>query len=151
MKTYLLAWNPKYWQWQDLAEMSQKVKRGEIVLDRWGTGTSRKIIKGDRFFLIRLGKEPKGIFASGFVETDSYQALHWDKTKSSLGETANYVDIHYDVLLNPEQGTILARALLNMPQLSQMHWNVRMSGVQIPDLVAKELEIIWAEFLKQNN
>ncbi|HCB00972.1 MAG TPA: hypothetical protein DEP19_01195 [Anaerolineae bacterium] len=150
MKTYLLAWNPKLWRWHDLEETSHKVKQGKKVLDRWGTGTSRKVLKGDRFFIIRLGEKPKGIFASGFVTKDSFQGLHWDKKKSASGETANYVEIQYDVLLDPESQPILERQLLNMPALSNMHWDVRMSGVQIPKDVASELEIIWAEFVKQN-
>ena len=33
-----------------------------------------------------------------------------------------------------------------MPPLSQMHWDTQMSGVQIPDHVASELEILWASF-----
>lgn len=150
MKTYLLAWNPKRWRWHNLEEMSQKVKQCNKVLDRWGTGTSRKVLKGDRFFIIRLGEKPKGIFASGFVTKDSFQGLHWDETKSALGENANYVEIQYDVLLNSESQPILEREILNMPTLSKMHWDVRMSGVQIPNDVASELEIIWSEFIKQN-
>ncbi|MFN8410955.1 MAG: EVE domain-containing protein [Anaerolineales bacterium] len=154
MNTYLLAFNPKRWRWTDLPELSAHVKSGAVVLDRWGTGTSRRLKKGDRFFLIQLGEEPKGIFASGYIETDSYQDLHWMEEKSLLGEQANYVQIRYDVLLNPETDPILPREILNHPPLSQMHWNIRMSGVQIPEAVAGELEILWKtaikNFSKQN-
>ena len=146
MKTYLLAWNPKRWQRSDIAEMSGDVKGGKAVLDRWSSGVSKKLQKGDRFFLIRLGEEPKGIFASGRIEKDSFEDLHWDEEKSSLGETTNYVKIKYDILLNPDSDSILPRELLNMPPLSQMHWDTQMSGVQIPDHVASELEILWASF-----
>jgi 5-methylcytosine-specific restriction enzyme A len=146
MKTYLLAWNPKRWQWSNIAEMSDDVKDGKTVLDRWSSGISKKPQIGDRFFLIRLGEEPKGIFASGRIEKGTFEDLHWDEEKSSVGETTNYVEIKYDTLLNPDAEAILSRDLLIMPPLSEMHWDTQMSGVQIPDNVAKELEILWESF-----
>jgi 5-methylcytosine-specific restriction protein A len=76
MKTYLFVWNPKLWDWDNLNEMSADVKNGKDVFDRWGTGTSRKIKQRDRFFIIRLGAEPRGIFASGEVASDVFEDIH---------------------------------------------------------------------------
>jgi 5-methylcytosine-specific restriction enzyme A len=146
MKTYLLAWNPKRWRWNNIVQMSDDVKSGKDVLDRWSSGVSKKPQKGDRFFLIRLGEEPRGIFASGQVEKGTFEGLHWDEEKSSLGETTNYVTIKYDVLLNPGPDAILPRELLNVPPLSEMHWDTQMSGVQIPENIASELERLWSSF-----
>lgn len=146
MKTYLLAWNPKRWIWNNIAEMSEDVKAGKGVHDRWSSGVSKRPQKGDRFFLIRLGEEPRGIIASGSIEKDSFEDLHWDEEKSSLGETTNYVEIKYDILLNPDTDPILPRELLNMPPLSEMHWDTQMSGVQISENVAIELEKLWINF-----
>ena len=146
VKTYLLAWNPKRWEWDDMTEMSNDVKAGKIVYDRWSSGVSKRPQKGDRFFIIRLGEEPKGIFASGKIEEGTFEDLHWDEEKASLGETTNYVNIRYDTLLNPETESILPRDYLNMPPLSGMHWDTQMSGVLIPDNAANELEIIWSSF-----
>jgi len=42
MKTYLLAWNPKRWQWNNIVEMSDDVKSGKDVFDRWSSGVSKK-------------------------------------------------------------------------------------------------------------
>jgi 5-methylcytosine-specific restriction enzyme A len=146
MKTYLLAWNPKRWQWNNIDQMSNDVKSGKDVFDRWSSSISKKPQKGDRFFLIRLGEEPRGIFASGQIERGTFEDLHWDEKKSSLGETTNYVTIKYDVLLNPESDTILPRELLITPPLSEMHWDTQMSGVQIPEHIASELERLWSSF-----
>jgi len=146
MKTYLLAWNPKRWIWDNMVEMSEDVKMGIVVHDRWSSGVSKRPQKGDRFFLIRLGEEPRGIFASGSIVKDSFEDLHWNEEKSLLGETTNYVEIRYDTLLNPDVDSILPRELLNLPPLSEMHWDTQMSGIQIPDDVAKELEQLWANF-----
>lgn len=146
MKTYLLAWNPKRWIWENIIQMSDEVKMGMVVHDRWSSGMSRRPKIGDRFFLIRLGEEPRGIFASGSIVKDSFKDLHWDEEKSLLGETTNYVEIRYDTLLNPNLDSILPRELLSMPPLSEMHWDTQMSGVQIPDNIAIELEQIWGNF-----
>lgn len=143
MKTYLFAWNSKLWKWDNLHEMSVDVTNKKDVYDRWGTGTSRKIKQSDRFFIIRLGEEPRGIFASGDVVSDVFEDIHWNKEKSTLGKTANYVKIKYDVLLNPETDVILPRAILGQPPFSKMVWDVRMSGIQIPESIVSELEAVW--------
>lgn len=150
MKTYLFAWNSKLWKWYKLSKISADVRNGKDVFDRWGTGTSRKIQKHDRFFIIRLGEEPRGIFASGQVVSDVYEDLHWKEEKSLLGRTTNYVKIKYDMLLNPETDAILPRQILRQPPFSKMNWDVRMSGIQIPDSVAIELEIIWKDLINSN-
>lgn len=151
MKTYLFAWSAKLWKWNDLSQISVSVRNGETIFDRWGTGTSRKIQQGDRFFIIRLGEEPRGIFASGQVVSDVFEDLHWNKEKLSLGKLAKYVRIKYDVLLNPETDVILPREILQQPPFSKMNWDVRMSGIQIPTVVLNELELLWVEFIKQSS
>jgi 5-methylcytosine-specific restriction protein A len=147
MTTYLLAWSAKRWKWNDIVEMSNQVKTGHRVVTRWSCGNSKRLKQGDRFFLIRLGDEPRGIFASGFVEQGSYQDLHWDVEKAQFGKTTNFVRIQFDTLLIPEEDTILPREfLVNTETLSKMHWNTQMSGVHIPDEVAEELEKLWNNF-----
>lgn len=148
MKTYLFAWNSKLWKWHDISKISADVRNGKEVLDRWGTGTSRKIRNNDRFFIIRLGEEPRGIFASGQVVSDVYEDIHWREEKSSLGKTAKYVKIKYDVLLNPENDVILPRQILRQPPFSKMNWDIRMSGIEIPTTIVNELEDIWKNAIK---
>jgi len=63
MNTYLLARNPNRWEWDNMEEMFNEVKNGNLVHDRWSSGVPKRPKTGDRFSLIRLGEEPKGIFA----------------------------------------------------------------------------------------
>jgi len=145
--TYLLAWNPKRFQWDALAEESSALKAGQSVRDfGWSCGNSRRLNAGDRVFLIRLGKEPKGIFAAGTITRGSYENLHWDEDRAAVGETAYYIKVQLDTLLNPESDPILRRERLNDPALAGMHWDTQMSGVRIPDHIATELERVWAAF-----
>ncbi|MCI2431172.1 HNH endonuclease [Candidatus Acetothermia bacterium] len=159
MATYLLLWNPKRYNWNDLAIMSKKVKEGIPSIIRWSCGNSRHIKSGDRIFmkrdgrgrsavsrrLRRLWEDPRGIFASGRVITGSFEDEHWDKA-AALGITM-YVEVELDTLLDPESDDILPRELLKSDKrFSAMHWDSQRSGIQIPDEIATELEKVWADF-----
>lgn len=146
MATYLLAWNPKRWNWDDHDEISDEIKDGKEASIRWSCGNSKKLSKGDRVFFIRLGLEPKGIFASGNITKGSYEAVHWEKEKADIGEKTLYVQVELDAFLDPEKDPILPRELLSTPPFSGMHWDTQMSGIKIPDDIAFELEKVWANF-----
>jgi 5-methylcytosine-specific restriction protein A len=147
MKTYLLAWNPKRSQWTDLADLSRKTKLGVQPMTSSTCGNTKSIQQGDRVFWIRLGVEPKGIFGCGTVTRGSYVDQHWDSTRPR--ETAIWVDIRVDSVFHPDCEPIVPRAELDRPPLSQMHWDTQVSGIQIPDEVAAELEQLWLSFTSQ--
>lgn len=146
MNTYLLAWNSKRWQWKDLPEFSDLVKDGKFEITRWSCGNCKRLQEGDRIFLIRLGEEPKGIIASGTITKGSYEDGHWDESKRLKGKKSFFVHVQFDTLLNPEMDNILNRRLLDIPPFSQMHWDTQMSGIQIPDNIAEELEKVWKKY-----
>lgn len=153
MSTYLLAWNPQSWQWdeQEFADTIRRVRLGQKVSRRWSCGTTKRIQLGDRVFLIRLGLEPKGIFSSGFVTRSPYAAPHWDPDRQNNGERALFIEFQYDTLLDPNKEAVLARSLLKHdPRFSAMHWDTQMSGVSIPDPIAAELELEWSNFNGQD-
>ncbi|PSF35257.1 HNH endonuclease [Aphanothece hegewaldii CCALA 016] len=147
MATFLLTWNSKRWHWNDFTEMVQLVQSGQLVTTRWSCGNSKRLKKGDRVFFIKLGQEPKGIFASGSVVQNSYEDLHWHQEKASLGETVMFVHVRFETLLNPEITQILPRQSLNLKPLAAMHWDTQMSGIQIPENIALELEKLWLNFV----
>lgn len=147
MSNFLLVWNPNRWHWNenDLEQAILSVQNGELVSRRWSCGRTRKIKRGDRVFLIRLGKEPKGIFGSGIVTKEPYEAPHW----AEVGKNALFIKFNYLSLVNPEQGNVIAPRdfLKNDPRFSLMHWDSQMSGVQIPDDIADELGRVWNEII----
>jgi 5-methylcytosine-specific restriction enzyme A len=146
MATYLLSWNPKRWHWVDFDEMAEALKAGELVTTRWSCGHVKRIKTGDRAFIIRLGVEPKGIFASGTVTVSAYEDRHWEEAKAAAGQTVMFIEVQLDTLLNPEREAILPRLLLQHSPFSTMHWDTQMSGVRIPDDVAAALENVWGSF-----
>jgi len=79
MATYLLTWNPKRWQWENLEECVRAIEKRGYYKDSWSCGVTKKIRPGDRVFLIKLGAEPRGIVASGRAVSKVYKDKHWVK------------------------------------------------------------------------
>lgn len=148
MTTYLFTWNPERWKWTYLQESIAQVQENGYCTERWSCGVTRKINIGDRAFLIKLGKEPRGLVASGWIASTVYESPHWDKSLRELGHLANFVDVDWDTILNPEID-IFPRKWLDTGAYVQMHWNSQASGVTIPDDIAFQLEQDWAKFLNR--
>jgi len=147
MATYLLTWNPKRWHWDDLQANVEEVADKGFHLGNWSTGVTKKIQKGDRLFLIRLGTEPKGIIGSGWAESNVYEDEHWEDSAADEGKYAKYVRVRFDILLNPELDPKAVLPRKELDGLGKMHWDSQGSGIRIPEIVARRLEDAWAEFL----
>jgi len=121
-------------------------KQGHLE-SRWSCGITKKIVPGDRVFLMKLGKEePKGIMASGRAVSHVREEKHWYEYNS----TALYLDVNFDVLLDPYK-IIFPISDLSKGIYSKMNWTPQASGRTIPDDVAAQLEFDWKNFLKQFN
>jgi 5-methylcytosine-specific restriction protein A len=142
MNTYLLAWNPLKYPWGSLDDELTQVRQDGSSWVRWSVGNSRSIEAGDRLFLIRLGKEPRGIVGSGWAKTSPYEAAHWDLDRAADGEIANYVDLAFDSLF--ESPRLPMTKLQSAPLNGYKNWSTQISGVLIPPLLAVQLEGYWS-------
>jgi len=143
MKTFLLAWNPVKWKWDNLDENIEELRHTGHTYHQWSIASYKKARIGDRVFLMRLGKEPKGLMASGFITTPPLLMEHWgDKNK-----LAHRAIIDFDVILHPEKETILGLDILNVGNLSVVNWTPQSSGMEIIPHLADELEKVWSDFL----
>jgi 5-methylcytosine-specific restriction enzyme A len=142
MATFLFAWNPKKWDWKeaDLTEMILKVAARGVVDDSWSCGNRKNLSPGSRFFLIRLGKEPRGIVGSGLTISEPAFARHWDPEFAGRGKKALYVDLKFDFL---SKEPLVSWEELLEPPFSGMSWGIQASGVLLPDSVAHGLEALW--------
>ncbi len=147
MATYLFTW--AQWPWTYLHESIAEVKENGYCRERWSCGVTKKIRTGDRAFLIKLGQEPYGIVASGWVTSEFYEDKHWDEDKAAKGKTSLYVDIDWDTLLDPDV-EIFPGSTLETGIYAKMHWKPQASGITIPDEVADQLERDWAKFLNRS-
>lgn len=146
MKTWLFTWNPSRWAWDDrysgYIEMKSQINQTGRSFRTWSCGNNKSIKKGDRIFLIRLGVEPKGIVASGYAATDVFEGPHWDDKKDLLGMRCRRIFIEFDKIQDP-----MAEDIILMAKLMEIHpkykWSSQMSGIEIPDHIANEVETIW--------
>jgi 5-methylcytosine-specific restriction protein A len=144
MNSYLFAWNPTKWNWKNLEDAVQQLAEGGNHSEMWSCRSYKTIKPGDRAFIVKLGTEPKGIFASGIITTYPFLAQHW----SGENRLVQRVMIEFDVLLNPEKDPILDLDILNLGMLSKQTWTPQSSGISIKSEVVDELEGVWFDFLK---
>lgn len=147
MNTYLFLWNPNKWHWTNLEESIKLLATTGIVKEQWTCVSHRQIQPGDRAFLARVGLEPKGIFAAGFVSSKPFLAPHWN----GIDGDTHSVMIDFDVLLNPDEEPILALETLNQGNLGTQNWTPQPSGISIKSELVDELEAVWFKFLTTQN
>ncbi len=140
METILLAWNPERFPWGTLQDELAKVRRSGGATDRWSVGNRTTLNAGARFFLIRLGVEPRGLVGSGWTTSDPFEDRHWDLDRAESGETARYADIFFDVL---KEEPVVKMDELNRQPFSDVHWSTQMSGIAIAEHIAGQLETLW--------
>lgn len=143
MATYLLTWNPEKWEWEDLQDDIATLARQGFLEFRWSSGVTKKINPNDRLFLIKLGKPPRGIVASGWAVSNVKRDAHFkDKSKKAL-----YIRLSFDTILDPKKKIFPIEILLTDNKFRKMHWTPQASGTTISKDVAKQLEKDWSQFL----
>ena len=145
MKYWLLIWNPKRFNWDELYggfnDLKNRLKQVGKVYDSWSTGVNKSIKEGDRVFLIRLGEDPRGIIASGYAATNVFSSPHWEKSRAIAGDRSRHIYVEFDKMVNIEESP------LQMPELKEIaptfKWSSQASGIQIPKEIGEKLEEIW--------
>jgi 5-methylcytosine-specific restriction enzyme A len=141
-ETYLLTWNPRRWEWDDIDEEISELRSSGWIEERWSIGVRRKLSVGSRIFLMRLGEPPKGIIASGFTSSEPFEDLHWDPLRADNGDSAYYVDINLEHL---EKFPVISLDELAVLPFNKFNWTPETSGIQIPDDIAGYLNGLWVE------
>lgn len=148
INTFLFTWNPEKWEWLDLQESIDRLDSVGFFHRQWSCGNSKSIRKGDRIFLIRLGKEPKGIMGSGYAKSSYYTAPHWDGIKE---HKTNYIDIDFDILLNPDKGQLFGQKNFDIIDSNKVQqWFPQQSGISIKKELLDSLENNWFNFITKN-
>ncbi|HEX8465446.1 MAG TPA: hypothetical protein VF627_12590, partial [Abditibacterium sp.] len=137
MSTYLLTWNPNAYEWDDFDECVAQIKSEGTFEMRWSTGVTKRIVEGDRCFLMRLGEAPKGIIASGIFISKTFYAPHWN---GEVDRECLYATAEIDVLLTLHEILPLEILKANFPSYN---WTPQASGQSIPDPMASQLEALW--------
>jgi hypothetical protein len=144
MKAYLFGWNPIKWKWETLDEDIKLLGAHGSLEENWSVVSHKTIQPGDRAYFVRVGQEPKGIFASGFITSKPYPAFR-------NGRSYYRININFDILLNPDKESILGMDILKTGNLAAQTWAPQASGISIRPQLVDELEALWLSFLADNN
>jgi len=142
MKAYLFGWNPAKFKWENLDEDIAKLSATGELEDTWSVASHKTIQPGDRAYIVRVGHEPKVIFASGYISSKPFLALR-------VGRTYYRINIALDILLNPDKQPILGLDILKTGNLAAQNWTPQASGISIRPELVDELEGVWQDFLEQ--
>lgn len=140
MRAFLFGWNPVKFAWADLDDDIAQLRAGDVLEDNWSVASHKAIQTGDRAFVVRVGAEPKGIFASGLISSQPYVAYR-------NGRHYYRVAIQFDMLLNPDKESILTLDILKTGNLAKQTWTPQASGISIKAELVEELEGVWQDFL----
>lgn len=146
--SYLFTWNSNKWNWEDLTDGTYQLENIGYYNRRWSCGNSKSIKRGDRIFLMKLGAEPRGLMGSGYAKSSCYVAPHWDDTP---GKKTNYIDIEFDILIDPFSKNIFGKELLSQVDPNKLQqWFPQQSGISIKPDIIDNLESSWFDFLSYN-
>lgn len=158
MDTFRLTWNPKVDQEFNArgfitpsfsAEPFKALVDGKLeeycnkTNENWLIGNT-KVQPDDRFFLLRLGTEPKGIVASGsFVVAtlnDGREVFdYWDTWRD--GKQAHFAYIQYDLVVPPDDPYPLEDLLESNPEFSS--WTSQNPCIRVPSEIVEEIQGGW--------
>ena len=141
MKAYLFGWNPIKFAWEDIDENIKLIAATGKFEDNWSVVSHKTIKPGDRAYIVRVGVEPKGIFASGVIVSEPYVAFR-------KGRHYYRVNIALDILFNPDKEPILTLDILKTGNLAAQTWTPQASGISIRPELVDELEGVWQDFLE---
>ena len=146
INTWLLSWNPSVYAWEDFddddynyASVLKTVKSGGTVFLIWKC-ISKKIKTGDRIFLIKLGNVPKGIFATGYAASDTYEGEYTDDEGNK--RTERLVEICITGFLDYHTEELISQKMLK-ELFPEQQWSPQGSGIIIYPKIARWIIDYW--------
>jgi 5-methylcytosine-specific restriction protein A len=144
MTAILGTWNPLIWHWQDIARFIDATARDRGVVDTWSVNNRKHGIgPGDRFYLLKVGRQPRGMVGSGTIISEPYPGPHWDGTP---GKTNQKIDVEFDRVIDPAR---VLPALLLSESLPHTNWKPMSSGTTIDPADEDQLESLWSLHVSQ--
>ncbi|GLZ51676.1 hypothetical protein [Actinomycetospora sp. NBRC 106378] len=141
--TFLLTWNPAKWAYEG-DEYKRHVQQTsgphpKPVEDHWSTGSRTKVELGERVFLLRQGADRPGVVAMGRVNSDARLEPHWDAERAAAGETAHFVDVVWDRVLDIDDRVPTAEL---EAEVGSVHWHPQGGGTSLTDEQAAAVEAL---------
>ena len=155
VNSWLLNWNPSNptWQWEEQEDeygyknTANIVKNGGTIFFSWRC-VSKKVKLGDRIFIVKLGAAPRGVFATGYAASDSYENYYTDDNGEDV--TERLVDICITGFLDYHSDELISHDLLKR-KFPDQQWSPQGSGISIKPDAARWLIEHWNYFHEAEN
>ena len=148
--TYLLTWNPGKWDFEGgYNTFFQREINGENPVREWRAANS-SIKRGDTLFLMRLGKEPRGIILKGIAMGSGHPSKHYEVERAKAGEIINRVDVQFVSAGDYSKGEYIDWRVLQS-RFPKQNWTPQASGIAIRDEYCVELNELWDRTIKNIN
>lgn len=133
MASVVLKWNPSKWPWPDLQQRLAEIGRDGATTIKWSCGNAQKVEVGDRVFLLRVGREPRGLVGIGTVTRAPFEDEHWDPARSADGTHARYVEVRFERL---DDEALMSTEELTAAPFDSVEWLNQSPVIYVPDDVA---------------
>jgi hypothetical protein len=137
---YLLTWNPDRYSESTMSEQINSQGEDGSVLFGWSSGNNRSMAAGDRVFLIRQGREPRGLVGVGTISAPPKETAHWDQSKQAEGKTSWIVQVRWEAIQT--EPIVDLPTLVSETRESRL-WSTPAGGVTIDPAIRNKLEEIW--------
>ncbi|MGL5409280.1 MAG: hypothetical protein ACRDAP_11315, partial [Shewanella sp.] len=137
MSDYLLTWNPDQFSTDGDGSATGLLDYHEGDEIRWSC-RSKQPQSGDTVYLIRLGKEPRGIIAKGVVTQAPFSDSDWKDANLER----SYIKFELQDLRQSCQAGLLPMLLLKAA-LPDQTWSSQTSGIAIKPDVTADLADLW--------
>src|SRR5262249_13004131 len=123
---YLLTWNPDRYSESQLSDQIHRFGPDDAITFGWSSGNNRSMLVGDRVFLLRQGREPKGLVGAGTVSRPPEETPHWEESSRADGKTSWIVEVRWEAV---QTEPIIALPTLNATIGESALWSTAAGGV----------------------
>jgi hypothetical protein len=126
--------------WPNYRECARRLRSGDTVVLSRDFGKRKAVERGARVYVVKQGKSPTGIVASGFVVGDAHPAEHFRGHR-----VASAADVRFDYIV--DVGADQRPMLVSAQSFPGPHWDMQSSGVDVSEY-AEEIERRWLAHLE---
>ncbi len=140
-----VLWNPALSEWEtdDYLRIQAAIAEGGYPIGNRSTGARKQgIERGDRIFLFYLEQKNRGLIASGHAASEVYFLDAWRDGHSG---DVPYIDVAWDVLLEPHQALPWTEILREIPEFPV---KFQSSGQIIDPVHDHALDELWQKYTR---
>jgi hypothetical protein len=135
IRNFLFTWRPtETYPHADIRRLLDELEANGSLLERWRCASYRMVRDGDRAYVYKQGKPPRGIFAAGTIVGPAEE-----RRVARPNETRFVVPIEFEAFVDPSEHFLVSNDDL-LQVSAPTPWNTRRSGVPLEPEVARGIE-----------